>query len=82
MSNVFEKSAKFAIEELILKNSQPSKFGQFISEDQMEDLKEDLWALLANSRNMRVAGEKFLAAQDNTPAPKGAVSRLPFRVSE
>lgn len=85
MPGILEQSTKIALEELILRNSERSKFGLFISAEQLESLKEDLLALVLNSRNLRLAGEKFLGGggqRETLPKPKGAVSRLPFKVHE
>lgn len=82
MANIFEQSTRVALEEIILKNSLESKFGRFINQDQLETMKDDLLSLLINSRNLRAAGDRFLAGQEKAARPQGAMSRPPFSVSE
>lgn len=63
MAGPFETATKAAIEEIIRAHAQSSKFGYVLSSDGFDRLTADLFALLQTSRNLKSAGDRFLAGQ-------------------
>lgn len=61
MAGAFEIATRAAIEELIQTHAQASKFGYIITNDGVEDLTNALYTLLATSRTLKNAGDRFLA---------------------
>lgn len=63
----FEEATKVAIEEIILKNAQTSKFGYVISQETLQEVTEEIYGLLVTSRTLKNAGDKFLGKGMPTP---------------
>ena len=61
MAGVFETAARAAIVDLIKTHATTSKFGYLLTEDGFDRLTSDLYALLQTSRNLKSAGDRFLA---------------------
>lgn len=61
MAGPFETAARAAIEDLIKTHAASSKFGFLLTEDGILRLTDDLFALLLTSRNLKSAGDRFLA---------------------
>ena len=60
MSSIFGSVAKVALDEIIRKHSKPSKFGYFLTEEDVQELVGDLLEFLQTSRNLRVGGDNLL----------------------
>lgn len=60
MAGAFETAARAAIEELIETHAQTSKFGFILTRDGMRGLTDALYDLLATSRSLKAAGDRFL----------------------
>ena len=61
MHDFFTTATKAAIEDLISQHSTDSKFGKILSKESAEDLARDLCQMFMNSRQLKSAGDKFLA---------------------
>ncbi len=61
MTGAFEAATRAAIQDLIQTHSQASKFGYILTHEGFQDLTNDLYALLATSRTLKAAGDRFLA---------------------
>ncbi|MBC7661320.1 MAG: hypothetical protein H7249_16620 [Chitinophagaceae bacterium] len=71
MAGAFEIATKSAIRELILNSVHESRFGYVLSPDSLEVLNEQIFDLFVTSRNLKAAGDKFLA-QGLAPTVRGA----------
>lgn len=63
MAGAFEAAARVAIQEIIRNHAQESKFGLMLSKEAFETICDDLFAFLQTSRNLKAAGDRFIAAQ-------------------
>lgn len=63
MAGAFESVTRVAIAEIIRNRAQESKFGWVLSGDDFERLVDDLLELLKTSRDLKSAGDRFLAKQ-------------------
>lgn len=61
MTGAFEGAARAAITEIIQNHAQASKFGLILTPESLQDLTDDLFALLQTSRVLKSAGDRFLA---------------------
>ena len=75
MSKVFEAATKVAIREILENHTQSSKFGYFLSEDSLASATNELFELMATSRSLKAAGDKFLSGQFPEERPRSK----PFR---
>ena len=64
----FQSVARVAIEELLEKHTQPSKFGYFLTQEGFASLASELLTLLETSRTLRASGDRFLQGP-STPPP-------------
>ncbi len=60
MAGIFETATRAAIEEIISKNVEKSRFGYMLTEDGFQDLTDDIYNLLDMSRRLKDAGDKML----------------------
>ena len=60
MASPFTAAARVALEEMVRKHVKSSKFGYFMTEDDLEQLVEELLSFIEMSRNLRTQGDKFL----------------------
>lgn len=75
-SNLLANVTKVAVEEIIRSKTSESKYGYFLSEENFDELVDEILKLLETSRNLKKAGDRFLAAdsqQSGPPARKGDV---------
>lgn len=56
----FNSVTRVAIEEMIRAQGTPSKFGLFLTDDEIQSLISDLVRLLETSRNLKAAGDRYL----------------------
>lgn len=70
MAGAFESVTRVAIQEIIRKHSQESKFGMVLSQEGFESACDDLFELLQTSRSLKAAGDRFMAQQFDSSAPK------------
>ena len=63
MDSPFTSATRVAIEKMILDHTTTSKYGYFLSEDQLEKLVQTLSAFLATSRDLKARGDQFLQAK-------------------
>ncbi len=70
MSKVFETATKVAIREILENHTQASKFGYFLSEDSLSAAADDLFELIATSRTLKEAGDRFLSSQMPPERPR------------
>ncbi|MEI8025581.1 MAG: hypothetical protein WCI18_04450 [Pseudomonadota bacterium] len=75
MSKVFETATKVAIREILENHTQTSKFGYFLSEESLSAAADDLFELIATSRTLKEAGDRFLSSQMPPERPRNK----PFR---
>ena len=69
----FQSVTRVAIEEMIRSQGSPSKFGIFLTEDEIQELVANLVRLLETSRNLKSAGDKYLSrgqGQETNPGPR------------
>lgn len=60
MGNPLASVTKVALEEMVLSHVEPSKFGYFMSKDQLESLVRELASFVETSRSLRAAGDRFM----------------------
>ena len=56
----FNSVTRVAIEEMIRAQGPPSKFGLFLSDEEVQSLVTDLVRLLETSRSLKAAGDRYL----------------------
>lgn len=61
MASAFEGATRAAIAELIQTHTQASKFGYVMTHEGFQELVNDLYGLLLNSRSLKAAGDRMLA---------------------
>lgn len=66
-SNPFQSVTRVAIGEIVRSYCSTSRYGVFMSDENVEKLIEDLVKFLETSRNLKAAGDRFLS-----PAPQKA----------
>ena len=71
----FQSVARVAIEQLLEKHTQPSKFGFFLTQEGFDSLAAELLMLLETSRTLRATGDRFLQGPPLTPPPSPRHSR-------
>lgn len=76
MAGAFETAARAAIEDLIKTHASASKFGFLLTEDGLMRLTNDLFDLLQTSRNLKSAGDRFLATGGKSAAPRRGAEAL------
>ncbi len=59
--STFEAVTKVAVQEIIEKHVSSSKFGYLLSEASMESVCEEIVGLIKLSRNLKAAGDNFIA---------------------
>ena len=60
MNSPFLSVARVALEEIIKKHTQPSKFGHFLTEAALRELVADLLEFVQTSRKLKVGGDRHL----------------------
>lgn len=70
MAGAFESATRVAIQEIIRKHGQESKFGMVLSQEGFESVCDDLFELLQTSRSLKAAGDRFIAQQLDGGASK------------
>lgn len=63
MAGAFESVTRVAIAEIIRNRAQESKYGWVLAGDEFERAVDDLLELLKTSRDLKAAGDRFLAKQ-------------------
>ena len=58
---IFEKITKSALKEIVLKYAWESKYGYLVSNEELEELINDLYMFVKNSRDLKDSGDKFLS---------------------
>ncbi len=71
----FQSVARVAIEQLLEKHTQPSKFGFFLTQEGFDSLAAELLTLLETSRTLRATGDRFLQGPLPSPAVEPRNSR-------
>lgn len=61
MASTFELATRAAIKEIISKNVSESKFGFVMTHEALSDICDDLYNLLVTSRNLKAAGDRWIA---------------------
>lgn len=61
MASAFEMATRAAIREIISQHVSESKFGYVMTHESMADICEDIYGLLVTSRNLKTAGDRFIA---------------------
>lgn len=74
MAGVFEGATRVAIEEIIKSHLKESKFGYVLTKESLEELKEDVLEFFLTSRNLKTAGDRYLAGQ--APIKKNGYKEL------
>jgi hypothetical protein len=74
----FQSVARVAIEQLLEKHTQPSKFGFFLTQEGFDTLALELLTLLETSRTLRATGDRFLQGPA-APLPSATKSPRPMR---
>jgi hypothetical protein len=72
MANPFENVARVAISEMFQKYLVESKFGHFLSDEDLAELENELFQFLQTSRNLRAGGDRFMRnmeTSNNSKAP-------------
>ena len=68
MAGPFEIATKAAIQEILEKHVQSSKFGSFMSQRGQSAMIEDIYELLLTSRKLKTIGDRVLSGQmPNSP---------------
>lgn len=63
MSSPFVSVTKVALDEIVKKHTEASKFGFFMTEAQLNNLVEELVLFLETSRSLKAAGDRLLYDQ-------------------
>ena len=58
--SIFLDVARVAISEMFQKYLVASKFGHFLSDENLTDLENELFEFLQTSRNLRAGGDRFM----------------------
>lgn len=66
--NPFQSVTRVAIEEIVKSYCTESKFGSFVTDEDMEKLIDELSKFLETSRNLKAAGDRFLTGAPRQPA--------------
>ena len=61
MKNTFESVVKIAVEEIIKKHTSESRYGYFISKEDLEKLTSEVTNFLKASRTLKDKGDEMLA---------------------
>jgi hypothetical protein len=72
VASTFEIATRAAIEEMIAKHGQESKFGLILPRESLRDLVDDVFQLIQTSRDLKAAGDRFLRQQSQVSAPTPA----------
>ncbi len=81
MAGPFEIATKAALDEIVRRHGQPSKYGAFYSEEALQRLNEELFELLMTSRTLKQAGDRVAAAQaqaQRRPNQQKSAGRIPL----
>jgi hypothetical protein len=71
MPSTFELATRTAIREIIEKHVGESKFGFVMTHEGLSDLCDELLNLLVTSRNLKAAGDRFIAQSNLGGAERG-----------
>ena len=63
MAGPFEIATKAAIQEILERHVQSSKFGSFLSSTSQSAMIDDVYELLLTSRKLKTVGDRVLAGQ-------------------
>ncbi len=78
MVKPFTSAAKIAIEDMVVRHTQTSKFGYFLTEEGLASLVTDLVEFLETSRSLKAAGDRLLAKSTEMPsAPSIRAKEMP-----
>lgn len=58
---IFEQATRQAVEEILRENSDRSEFGFFMNEEMMDRAIEDIYQLLAASRQLKARGDQLFS---------------------
>ena len=61
MKNTFDSVVKIAVEEIIKKHTSESRYGYFISKEELEKLTCEITNFLKASRSLKEKGDEMLA---------------------
>ena len=59
MKNPFENVTKIALEEILKKHMNPSKYGYFLSTEKKNDIIQELLDFVKTSRSLKTSGDQF-----------------------
>ena len=74
MATPFEIATRAALQDIVKRHGQPSKFGIFFTDDALESLNHELYELLVTSRTLKQAGDRMTMGQ---PARRPAATARP-----
>ncbi len=77
MAGAFEIATRSAIREIIMNSVQTSKFGYVMTEEGLDDISEQIFALLLTSRNLKAAGDRLLTQGVPTAKPMPGPPKRP-----
>ena len=77
--SMFESVTRVAIEEIIAKHSEESKFGYILSKDALKELTDDFFDLLMTSRNLKSAGDRFLQLKQAEDMRRNGARQKPMK---
>ncbi|MBP6219069.1 MAG: hypothetical protein KA436_10830 [Oligoflexales bacterium] len=66
----FVHVTRVALDDIIKKHAQESKFGYFFSDEQFDSLLDELVSFLAMSRELKSAGDRITQQQNEKPLKK------------
>jgi|OM-RGC.v1.035760129 hypothetical protein len=65
LKNPFDSALKIAIEEIIKNHSTPSRYGHFLTKEDLEKLTEEIANFLKASRDLKEKGTQILSTIDS-----------------
>lgn len=80
MATTFEIATRAALEEIVTKHAQESKFGYIVTKESLTEMVDDLFTLLQTSRTLKSAGDKFLR-NASAPAKEQPTPRRPHKTT-
>ena len=83
MATPFEIATRAALQDIVKRHGQSSKFGFFYTDQALETLNEELYELFVTSRTLKQAGDRMTMAQSaNRPSVARGQERTTFRPTE